>query len=329
MKAMVCDKYGPPTVLQLQEVETPAPKDDQLLVKIHAASANALDWHTMRGEPFMSRLMGTGLLAPKSKILGADLAGRVESIGKNVARFQPGDEVFADTYWCGFGGFAEYAAVPEYAAALKPANLTFAEAASAPQGVITALHSLRDQGHLQRGQKVLINGASGAVGTFSVQVAKWLGGEVAGVCSGRNVEMVRSLGADHVIDYTREDFTQNGERYDLIVDNAASRSLSEYQRALTPGGTYVMVGYTLSLLLQVLFLGPWLSRRENVNMGLLSPTENRTDMDDVKTLLESGNVVPVIDKQYPLSQLPDAIRYLEEGHAKGKVVITVTHNGAA
>lgn len=329
MKAMVCPKYGSPDVLQLQEVEKPTPKDDELLVEIHAASANALDWHTMRGEPFMSRLMGTGLLAPKNKILGADIAGRVESVGRNVTRFQPGDAVFGDTYWCGFGGFAQYVSVPEYALAPKPANLTFEEAASAPQGMITALHSLRDQGQLRPGQKVLINGAAGAVGTFSVQVAKWLRSEVTAVCSTRNVDMVRALGADHVIDYSQEDFTQNGERYDLIVDNAASRSLSEYQRALAPGGSYVMVGYTFSLLLQVLLLGSWRAKRNDVSIGLLNPTENRKDLDEVRAILESGAVVPVIDKQYPLSRLPDAIRYLEEGHARGKVVITVAHNGAA
>ncbi len=215
MKAIIYEKYGSPDVLQLKEVEKPMPKDDEVLVKVQAASVNPLDWHALRGTPFLQRLE-SGLLKPKNKILGADIAGRIEAVGKNVTQFQPGDEVFGDLYWCGFGAFAEYVSVPEYAVALKPANMTFEEAAAVPQGAFAALYALRDQGQVQPGHKVLINGASGGVGPFAVQIAKSFGAEVTGVCSTRNLDMVRSIGADRVIDYTREDFAQNGQRAEAI-----------------------------------------------------------------------------------------------------------------
>jgi NADPH:quinone reductase-like Zn-dependent oxidoreductase len=333
MKAIVYTEYGPPDVLQLKEVDKPTLKDDELLVKVQAASVNPLDWHAMRGTPFLQRLE-FGLLKPKNKILGADIAGRVEAVGKNIKQFQPGDEVFGDLYWCGFGAFAEYVSVPEYAVALKPANMTFEEAATVPQGAFTALHALRDQGRVQPGQRVLINGASGGVGTFAVQIAKSFGAEVTGVCSTRNLDMVRSIGADQVIDYTREDFTQNGQRYDQIVDMVANRSLSDLKRALSPKGICVVVGFsTLVHMLKVTLLGPWISmtgslsgRQTGKKIGMLMPKEDESDLVVMKELLEAGKVIPVIDKRFAFSEIPEAIRYLEKGHARGKVVITVEHN---
>ena len=326
MKAIVYTKYGPPEVIELKEVEKPTPKDNEVLVKVHAASVNPLDWHALRGTPFMFRLMGGGLLKPKNKILGADVAGRVEAVGRNVKQFQPGDEIFGDLYWCGSGGFAEYVSVPENALALKPASTTFEEAAAVPQAAFTALHGLRDKGQVQPGQKVLINGASGGVGVFAVQIAKSFGAEVTGVCSTRNLDMVRSIGADQVIDYTQEDFTQNGQRYDLILDNVGNRSISDSKHALSPKGIYVLVGFSMSLMFQVMFLGPWISMTGSKKMGILFPKENKKDLVFMKELLEAGKVVPVIDRRYPLSEVAEAIRYLEEGHARGKVVITLEHN---
>ncbi len=241
MKAVVYTKYGPPDVLQLKEVEKPTPNDDEVLIKVRAASVNPLDWHLMRAEPFLARLE-VGFLKPKNKILGADIAGRVEAVGRNVKQFQLGDEVFGEIFENGLGGFAEYVSVPESALALKPANISFEAAAAVPIAALTALQGLRDKGEIQSGQKVLINGASGGVGTFAVQIAKSFGAEVTGVCSTRNLEMVRSIGSDQVIDYTQEDFTKNGQRYDLILDVAAYHSIFDYKRALSPEGIYVMVG---------------------------------------------------------------------------------------
>ena len=322
MKAIVYTKYGPPDVLQLKEVEKPTPKDDEVLVKIHAASANAGDWHNLKGEPFLVRL-GSGLLTPKNKILGADVAGRVEAVGGNVKRFQTGNEVFGDISRCGYGAFAEYVCVSENALALKPASITFEEAAAVPAAAVTALQGLRDKGQIQPGQNVLVNGASGGVGTFAVQIAKSFGAEVTGVCSTRNLDLVRSIGADQVIDYTREDFTKNRERYSLILDTAGYRSISDYKRALSPKGIYVRVGGSTAHYFQTMFLGPWLSMTGSKKMGNFLVKPNKKDLEFMKDLLEASKVVPVIDRRYLLSEVPEAIRYLEEGHTQGKLVITV------
>jgi NADPH:quinone reductase-like Zn-dependent oxidoreductase len=323
MKAMTFNKYGPPEVLQLKEVEKPVPKDNEVLVKVLAASVNPADWHTMRGEPFLTRLTA-GLLKPKNPILGIDIAGEVETVGKNVTEFQTGSVVFGD---CGWGGaFAEYVCVTEERIVPKPHNITFEEAASVSVAAITALQALRDHGKVQPGQKVLINGASGGVGTFAVQMAKSFGAKVTGVCSSRNMDLVLSIGADQVIDYTREDFTRTGQGYDLIIDNVANRSVSDLKRALNPGGNCVIVGFTsLSLLFQHMFLGRLFSMagsKKVGSMGIANP--NQKDMLFLKELLESGKIKPVIDKRYPLSEAADAIRYVEAGHARGKVVLTIS-----
>ncbi len=304
MKAIKFTNYGSPDVLQLKEVAQPIPKDDEVLVKIRAASVNALDWHILRGEPFLQRLE-SGILRPKTEILGADIAGWVAAVGGKVKQFKPGDEVYGDLYWCGFGAFAEYVCIPENSLALKPTNISFEAAAAVPQAAFTALHALRDQGQVQPGQKVLINGASGGVGTFAVQIAKSYGAEVTGVCSTRNLELVGSIGADQVIDYTKEDFTEIGERYDLIIDIAANRSLSDLKRALRPDGICVVVGFsTVVHMLSVRFLGPWISRTGGKKMGMLMPDKDESDLLFMKELLEAGKVVPVIDKQYPLMRSP-------------------------
>lgn len=323
MKAMVYTHYGPPDVLQLKEVARPAVGDDDVLVKIQATGVNAADWHLLRADPFLVRLMGMGLFKPKNTILGADIAGRVEAVGKNARQFQPGDEVFGDIAGCGFGGFAEYVSVPESALAPKPANLSFVEAAAVPMAAVTALQGLRDKGQIQPGQKVLINGASGGVGTFAVQIAKAFGAEVTAVCSTAKVEQARSLGADHVIDYTREDFTQNGQRYDLILAVNGYHPISAYKRALTPEGVYVMVGGTTTQMFQALLLGPLMSMIAGKKMGALVAKPDKEDLACVKELLEAGKVVPVIDRCYPLGETAEAIRYVEAGHARGKVIITM------
>jgi NADPH:quinone reductase-like Zn-dependent oxidoreductase len=321
MQAILFPKYGSPDVLQFAEVEKPTPNENQVLIKVHAAATNPLDWHRMRGEPFLARL-GEGLLKPKNPKLGADIAGRVEAVGSNVTEFKPGDEVFGSI---GAGGFAEYVCAREKYFALKPGNLSFEEAAAAPVVGFTALQGLRDTGQIRAGQKVLINGASGGVGTFAVQIAKFYGAEVTGVCSTRNLEMVRSIGADHVIDYTREDFTRNGQRYDLIYDAIGNRSTSDYRRALKPQGKCVIAGFTsLSRLAEQLIVGRLTSRaggKQVVFMGMAKV--NKEDLLFIKELLETGRVVPVIDTSYPLSETAEALRYLEKGHARGKVVITV------
>ncbi len=323
MKAIVCEKYGPPDVLQLKEVENPAPSDGEILVKIHAASANPADWHLMRGAPFFARF-GEGLRKPKDPRLGIDIAGRVEAVGKNVTQFHPGDEVFGG---CA-GGFAEYASARENSLALKPANRSFEEAAAVPVAATTALQGLRDKGQIRPGQKVLVNGASGGVGTFAVQIAKSFETEVTAVCSTRNLEMVRSIGADHVIDYTREDFTRNGQHYDLIYDAVGNHSVSDYKRALSPQGTCVIAGFSgVPRLFEHVVLGPLRSKTGNKKVGLMGIAKiNQKDLVVLKELLEAGKVVPVIDRYYPLSQTAEAIRYLEEGHARGNVVITVVQN---
>jgi NADPH:quinone reductase-like Zn-dependent oxidoreductase len=318
MKAIVYKKYGSPDVLQLKDVEKPTPKDDEILIKIHAASVNAYDWHFLTADIFLIRLMGGGLLKPKNTRLGADIAGRVEAVGKNVKQFQPHDEVFGMVR----GGFAEYACAPEDALALKPSNLSFEEAAAVPMAAVTALQGLRNEGRIQAGQKVLINGASGGVGTFAVQIAKSFGAEVTAVCSTRNLDQARSLGADHVIDYTKEDFTQSGQQYDLIFAANGYHPLSAYKRALTPKGIYVMAGGTKAQMFESM-LGSWMSEKGGRKMVGVAAKRSQKDLNILKGLLEAGKVVPSIDRRYPLREAAEALRYLGKGHARGKVVITV------
>ena len=326
MKAMTNEKYGPPEVLQLKDVAKPAPKGSEVLVKVHAASVNAADWHLLRGDPFLLRLE-SGLLRPKNKILGADIAGRVEAVGRNVKSFQPGDEVLGDISESGWGGFAEYVCAREDALVSKPANVTFEQAAAVPMAAVTALQGLRDAGQIQPGQKVLINGASGGVGSFAVQIARSFGAEVTAVCSTGKMDMVRSIGADHAIDYTKEDFTQNGKGYDLILGVNGHRSLSDYKRALSPEGMYVCTGGSMAQIFESMLLGPWMSRngtKKLRNMGVARPS--RKDLVVMKELLEAGKVIPVIDRRYPLNETPQALRYLGGGHAIGKVVIAVEYD---
>jgi NADPH:quinone reductase-like Zn-dependent oxidoreductase len=322
MKAIVYRTYGSPDVLRLEDIGKPVPEDNQALIRVRAASLNPLDWHYMRGTPYIARAE-MGLRKPKITRLGVDFAGTVESVGKNVTRFKPGDEVFGART----GALAEYVTVREdRAVALKPANVTFEQAAAVPIAGITALQGLRDEGKLQPGQKVLINGASGGVGTFAVQIAKSFGADVTGVCSTRNVEMVRSLGADRVIDYTREDFTQSGQRYDLILDNVGNHSLLELRRALNPKGKYVMVGGPAGRWIDPMpraFRTLLLSRLVTQDMGMMLAELNQKDLTILRDLMQAGKVTPAIDRRYTLSQVPEAIRYLEAGHARGKVVITV------
>jgi len=325
MKAIVQYEYGSPDVLELKEFDKPVVKDNEVLVGVHAAGVHIGDWLVMRGLPCLIRLMGYGLLKPKNSVPGLEVAGHVEAVGKNVTQFQPGDEVFG---WC-TGAFAEYVSVSEDALALKPANLTFEQAAAVPISAFTALQALRDKGQVQPGQNVLIIGASGGVGTFAVQIAKSYGAEVTGVCSTKNVDMVRSIGADHVIDYTQEDITQSGQRYGLILDTAGNRSLSHLRRALTPRGTLVIVGGSGGRWLmgsgrtvRALVLSPFVSQRLRPFMS----TENKEDLVVLKELIESGKVTPVIDRTYGLSEVPESIGYVGERHARGKVVITVTRS---
>lgn len=327
MKAIVYTEYGSPDVLQLEDVEKPTPRDGEVLVKVHAASINFGDLSFVRGKPFVVRFMGAGLLKPKYEILGSDIAGRIEAVGRSADQFQPGDGVVGDISACGWGGFAQFVAVPEDALALKPANLTFAEAAAVPQAAVVALQGLRDVGQIQPGQKVLIVGASGGIGTFAVQIAKAFGAEVTGVCSTRNLDLVRSLGADHVIDYTREDFAQNGQRHDLILATAGYRSILDYRRALSPDGIYVMSGGSMAQIYQAMLLGPWLSRTGSKKMTNLAAKPKQEDLVTMKELLEAGRVKPVIDRCYPLREVPEALRYYGKGHARGKVVIIVEQNG--
>jgi NADPH:quinone reductase-like Zn-dependent oxidoreductase len=323
MKAIVHRCYGSSDVLKLEDIEKPTAADDQVLVKVHAASVNPLDFHYMRGTPYIVR-MDSGFGKPNNFRLGVDFAGTVEAVGKDVTRFKPGDEVYGGK----FGAFAEYVTVKQdRALALKPANMTFEQAAAVPIAAVTALQALRDKGGIHPGQKVLINGASGGVGTFAVQIAKSFGAEVTGVCSTRNVEMVRSIGADHVIDYTREDFTRGAQRYDLILDNVGSHSLLEYRRVLGPHGIVVIIGGPsngnwigpLTGFIQALLLSPFVSQKLTPLLAEL----NKEDLSFLGDLMQQGKVTPVIDRRYSLSELPAAIRYLEAGHARGKVVISV------
>jgi len=329
MKAIVYHDYGPPDVLRLEEVPKPVPNDDQVLIKVRAASVNPLDWHYMRGLPYVVRISGAGFFRPKVQRLGVDLAGTVEAVGKNVTQFKPGDEVYGNR----FGAFAEYVRASPKSLALKPANLTFEQAAAVPVAGVTALQALRDSGQLRPGQKVLINGASGGVGTFAVQIAKALGAEVAGVCSGKNAELVRSLGADRVFDYTKEDFTRSGGTYDLIVDMVGNHSLSDCRRVLTPEGRLVIVGN----IDKGRFLGPLKGMLEAVvysrfagrHFGGMMANMNAKDLGVLRDLIEAGKVTPAIDRRYRLGEVPEAVRYVERGHARGKVVISTEDAGGA
>jgi NADPH:quinone reductase-like Zn-dependent oxidoreductase len=322
LKAVVYEEYGPPEVFQLREVEKPAPKGDEVLVEVHAASLNPSDWQHMRGIP-LTRLMGNGLLKPKHKILGDDVAGRVEAVGSEVKQFQPGDEVFGIS---NFGAFAEYRCVPESRLVLKPSSISFEEAATIPMAAIPALQGLRDKGQIQPGKKVLINGASGGIGTFAVQIAKSFGAEVTGVCSTGKMDLVRSLGADHVIDYTKEDFTKGDERYDLILAVGGHHPIRDYLRALSPEGVHVVIGGSTTQYFQALLLGPLISMTGSKEAGAIFGNPTQEDLTYLAELVEAGKVVPFIDRRYQLSEVPEAIRYLEEGRARGKVVITGVHS---
>ena len=321
MKAIVRTQYGPPDVLQFTEIEKPVPKHNEVLIQVFAASVNPADRFQLRGAPW-SRI--PGLRTPKQPVIGCDIAGRVEAVGKAVKQFQPGDDVFGVTGLAG-GGFAEYACASEAKLAQKPRNLSFEAAAAVPIAALTALQGLRDHGHIQPGQKVLIDGASGGVGTFVIQIAKSFGAEVTAVCSTRNVDTARSLGADHVIDYTREDFTQSAQRYDLIVGANAHHSIFVYRRLLRPQGIYVVVGGAIPRIFQAMLLAPILSRFGTKKTRFFIAKINQKDLLVLKDLMEAGKVVPVIDRRYPLSEAADAIRYLEEGHAQGKIVLSVKH----
>jgi NADPH:quinone reductase-like Zn-dependent oxidoreductase len=321
MKAIICPKFGPPDILKLEEVETPIPRENDVLVKIQASSLNSMDVEILRGkmQPFMRK--------PRFKILGTDIAGKVHEIGKNVKKFQKGDEVFGDTSLVSYGAFAEYVCVPEEILRLKPENLTFEEAATIPQSAVAALQGLRDKRQILRfkpGHKVLINGAGGGMGSFAVQIAKYFGAEVTGVDNSEKMDMLHSIGADHIIDYTQEDFTKSGKQYDLIIDMQAHHSIFKYKRCLNPKGVYKMVGGSGKAILQVFFLGPFVSLFGSKKMSIAVWRPNKEeDVSLILELLKNGNVVPVIDKSYPLIRVVDAFKYFEAGHHKGKIVITM------
>jgi len=318
VKAIVYKEFGGPEVLQFSELDTPTPKGNEVLIKIHASTLNAADLDFLKGKIQFTR-------KPKFQILGSDIAGVIEEIGGNVKEFQRGDEIFLDSSQCGFSAFAEYACVPENALRLKPSSITFEEAATLPQAGILALQSLRDKRQIQPGKKVLINGAGGGVGTFAVQIAKLFGAEVTGVDSPEKLEIVRSIGADHVIDYTKEDFTKNEQRYDMILDVVVSHSISDYKSVLNPSGILRMVGGSMKKVFKAALLGPLISRNKKMTIVVWRPNK-KEDLLFLTELLESGKVVPVIDKRYPLSEVAEAFRYLEEGHHKGKIVITMEQN---
>ncbi len=346
MKAAVRHEYGPPDVLKVEEVHKPTPRDDEVLIRVHAASVNLGDWEILTADPLyitvLARIFGTksrhdpfssndsgasarkgGLFRPKYKILGTDLAGRVEAVGKNVTQFHPGDDVFGDISVIGLGAFAEYVCVPENACLVpKPASMTFEQAAAIPQAAFIALQAIRDKGQVRPGQTVLINGAGGGAGTFAVQLAKFYGAEVTGIDRAHKLEMLRSIGADHVIDYTQEDFTQNGKRYDVILDLAATRTVFESRRSLTSDGIYLMAGGSGTAMWQSLFLGPLISKTGNGRVAFLMAESRRDDLTLMTELFEAGKVVPIIDRCYPLSEAAEALRRIGEKQSKGKVIIT-------
>jgi NADPH:quinone reductase-like Zn-dependent oxidoreductase len=322
MKAIIYEEYGSPDVLRLAEIEKPVPREDEVLVKVHAASVNWADWHNLRADPFLVRL-AAGFVRPKNKVLGFDVAGRVEAVGADVQQFQLGNDVFGDIYPCGGGAFAEYVSVPENALVLKPSNLSYEQAAAVPVAALTALQGLRDIGKVQPEDKVLIHGASGGVGTFAVQIAKVLGAEVTAVCSTRNLDLVCSLGADRVIDYTQEDCTQNGECYDLILDNVGTPAQYRrlYKHSLVPGGNCVVTAGSFFL---QLFSRTWMTATGPNKIGTFMTDGTKIeDLVYIKALLAAGEVVPVIDKRYPMHRTRDAFHYLESGHARGKIIITM------
>ena len=321
MKAAVCHRYGPPEGVAFEEVPKPTARDDEVLIRIHAISLNLSDWEMLTGTPFYTRATW-GLFKSRFKILGSDVAGRVEVVGREVTRFEPGDEVFGDIMGS-FGGFAEYACARERALTLKPAGMTFEDAAALPQAGVIALRGIRDKGKLQAGQKVLINGAGGGSGTFAVQLAKSVGAEVTAVDNTEKQDFMRSNGADHVVDYTKEDFTRTGQRYDLILDLVAHRSLFALKRALAPGGIYLLVGGSAKRLFQSLLLGPVMSMFGSKKMGLLIVNPKQSDQVRLLELVESGTIKPIIDRRFPLTGVPDALRHVGEGHALGKVVVTM------
>jgi NADPH:quinone reductase-like Zn-dependent oxidoreductase len=321
MKAIVYTEYGSPDLLQLREVPKPVPTDDEVLIKVHAVSVNRSDWEGLIGKPLYARLGGS-LRNARRQVLGSDIAGRVEAVGKNNTQFRLGDEVFGEMAYYR-GGFAEYVCAHGKLLALKPTQMTFEEAAAIPQSGVIALQGIRDKGHVQSGQKVLVNGGGGGSGVFAIQLAKMYGAEATGVDNTSKLDFMRSLGADHVIDYTCEDFTRNGKQYDLILDLIAHRSVFDYQRALKPSGTYFAVGGSVATLLELLFLGPLMRLATRKNLRILGVRRSRKNLEAITELCESGKVIPVIDKRYSLSEVPEALRYLGEGHAKGKLVITV------
>ena len=320
MRAILYYQYGSPDVLRLEEVAKPTPTENEILVKVHAVSVNRSDWEGLIGRPLYARL--GGLRKPSQHILGSDIAGRVEMAGKNNSQFQPGDEVFGEM-WDYHNGFAEYVCTRGRAWTLKPARLTFEEAAAIPQAGVIALQGIRNQGQVQPGQKVLINGAGGGAGSFAIQLTKLYGAEVTGVDHVGKFGFMRSLGADHVMDYTREDFTKNSKQYDLILDLIAYRSVFAYGRSLTPNGSYFAVGGSVATMFQILLAGPWIRRTTGRKIRVLAVQRTREDLVFMTELCEAGKVIPVIDRRYPLNEVPEALRYLGEGHAKGKVVITV------
>lgn len=325
MKAVIYKKYGPPDVLKLKEIERPVPKDNEVLIKIHAAGINSWDWEMLTGKPVEYRFF-SGILKPeKTNILGCDVAGRIEAVGKNISRFHPGDEVFGDLSQGSWGGFAEYVCASEKELTFKPAGMTFEEAAATPQAGLLALQGLSVKKAIGPGQKILINGAGGGVGTFAIQIAKSFGAEVTGVDHTAKLDMIRSLGADHVLDYTQENFTRSGKQYDLILDAKTDRSIFDYRRTLNPNGTYVTVGGQSIRILQLISLGGFISRIGNKKPTILMHKPNK-GLDIILKLFESGKIKPVIDRCFPLSQTAEAFRYFGSGYFKGKVVITVSHN---
>lgn len=322
MKAMLFTQYGPPEVLHLQEVDRPIPKDGEVLVRVHAASLVWADMAFVRGSPFVSRL-STGLLKPRYQIPGMDMAGRVEAVGPNAKSFRPGDEVFGDVSSASYGAFAEYVCARQDAIAHKPANTSFAQAAAVPQAALVALQALRDNGQIQPGHRVLVNGASGGNGTFAVQLAKSFGAEVTAVCSSPNLDLVSSLGADHAIDYTREDFTEGGPRYDLVLDIVGNQPVARCLRALAPGGVYVAVPFSAGAML----LGPVIAMLGGKKLSQFMQKPRAKDLVVMKELIEAGGVTPVVDRRFPLDELPRALRYAGEGHPRGKIVIAVVGDG--
>ena len=319
MKAILYKKYGPPDVIQIADIEKPIPNDNEVLIKIHAASLNAYDWHFLTADIFLIRFMGGGLFKPKDHRLGSDIAGRVEAVGKNIKQFKLGDEVIGMVK----GGLAEYATAPESSLWFKPSNISFIEAAAIPMAGISALQGLRNEGNIQKGQKVLIHGASGGVGTFAVQIAKSFDTHVTAVCSKRNIEQSKAIGADHVIDYTKDDFTQQSQQYDLIIAVNGYHTLADYKKALTPKGIFVMIGGTKAQILQSMFLSSFFSEKNGRQMRGLNAQRSQKDLMYLKDIFEAGKIKSVIEKTYPFNETPDAFRYFGEGHSKGKIIITL------